>query len=286
MIALRTQSTQTMTSLLAGVAARVAAGRRHRHHEHHARVGDRAHAGDRAAHGDRRARVRRAAAVSGRGGRSSAWSADRSASRWASACRTSSSGISSGRRSSRPIRSSRHSDSRAWSACSSASTPRARRRRWIRSRHSGSSRDGQRAKGKGQRAKGKEHGRAPEPQSRSCSQLRALHRSPRETISGRHPEGLALRRSAQIRSLHARWRFMLPVVCRRRVAAGTRRRVSASSDRELSVRPALFGLLAFFIFPDPSRNERVLQAAGSSGYRVALQPARGSSSGPLSCHGQ
>ena len=45
-----------------------AGGRRHRHHEHSAGVGDRADARDRLAHGDRRAARARAAAVPGRGG--------------------------------------------------------------------------------------------------------------------------------------------------------------------------------------------------------------------------
>ena len=44
-----TQTTDTMTYLLASVAAGLAAGRRHRHHEHHAGVGDRADQGDRPA---------------------------------------------------------------------------------------------------------------------------------------------------------------------------------------------------------------------------------------------
>ena len=47
----------------------LAAGRRHRHHEHHAGVGHRADARDRPAHGGRRARPRRADAVPGRGDR-------------------------------------------------------------------------------------------------------------------------------------------------------------------------------------------------------------------------
>ena len=58
--------------------------RRHRDHEHHARVGDRADARDRPAHGRGRARPRRAGAVPDRGvhaqRRSAAWSASRSAS--------------------------------------------------------------------------------------------------------------------------------------------------------------------------------------------------------------
>ena len=45
------RSSRTMTALLASVASGLAAGRRHRHHEHHARLGDRAHARDRAADG-------------------------------------------------------------------------------------------------------------------------------------------------------------------------------------------------------------------------------------------
>ncbi len=60
-----------------GAAARggrvdLAGRRRHRHHEHPAGLGDRAHARDRLAHGDRRAPTACAAAVPGRGGRSSA----------------------------------------------------------------------------------------------------------------------------------------------------------------------------------------------------------------------
>ncbi len=56
-----------------GAAARrrrldLAGGRRHRHHEHPAGVGDRAHARDRPAHGDRRAPPACAAAVPRRGG--------------------------------------------------------------------------------------------------------------------------------------------------------------------------------------------------------------------------
>ena len=56
-----------------GAAARrrrldLAGGGRHRHHEHPAGVGDRAHARDRPAHGDRRAAPARAAAVPRRGG--------------------------------------------------------------------------------------------------------------------------------------------------------------------------------------------------------------------------
>ena len=46
----------------------VAAGRRHRHHEHHAGVGHRAHARDRPAHGGGRAHARHPRPVPGRGG--------------------------------------------------------------------------------------------------------------------------------------------------------------------------------------------------------------------------
>ena len=49
------ETTQTFTFLLAGHRRGLAAGRRHRHHEHHARVGDGADAGDRHPQGARRA---------------------------------------------------------------------------------------------------------------------------------------------------------------------------------------------------------------------------------------
>ena len=62
-----TQTTDTMTYLLGRDCRRVAAGGRHRDHEHHAGLGDRAHARDRAAALGRRSRHRRAAAVSHRG---------------------------------------------------------------------------------------------------------------------------------------------------------------------------------------------------------------------------
>ena len=58
-----------MAVLLGSVAGDFPAGRRHRHHEHHAGVGHRTHARDRHPHGRRRAQPRHHAAISRRGGR-------------------------------------------------------------------------------------------------------------------------------------------------------------------------------------------------------------------------
>ena len=68
----------------------VAAGRRHRHHEHHAGLGHRAHARDRPQDGGRRARSRHPAAVPGRGGDAGADRRHRRASPWARYRRSSS----------------------------------------------------------------------------------------------------------------------------------------------------------------------------------------------------
>ena len=65
--------TRTETQSISERAARrhrrhLAGGGRHRHHEYHAGVGDRAHAGDRLAHGGRRAPPRHSLPVPDRGG--------------------------------------------------------------------------------------------------------------------------------------------------------------------------------------------------------------------------
>ena len=66
------ETAETSSRIMALLSGRrrldLAGRRRHRHHEHPARVGDRAHARDRAAHGDRRAPPACAVAVSCRGG--------------------------------------------------------------------------------------------------------------------------------------------------------------------------------------------------------------------------
>ena len=137
--------TADQTSQHAVAAARVgrvdlAARRRHRDHEHHARLGDRADARDRHPHGDRREGPRHPHAVPDRGARRSRSRAARSGSRSGSAPR----GSSRGRRS-WPIvlvagrRRCSRSASRRRSASSSASTRRARRRGSIRSRRCGTS---------------------------------------------------------------------------------------------------------------------------------------------------
>ena len=58
---------RTLTVLLTGIAGAVAAGRRHRRHEHHARLGHRADPRDRSAQGARRPAVGDPPAVPGRG---------------------------------------------------------------------------------------------------------------------------------------------------------------------------------------------------------------------------
>jgi putative ABC transport system permease protein len=60
--------TTTMTMMLAGIAGHLAAGGRHRHHEHHAGVGLGAHPGDRHPQGHRRPARRHHDAVFDRGG--------------------------------------------------------------------------------------------------------------------------------------------------------------------------------------------------------------------------
>ena len=114
----------------------VAAGGRHRHHEHHAGVGDRAHARDRVADGGRRARSRHPVAVPGGGGDAGVdrRAAGHHARAWADPSR---SAISpNGAPSSTSTPSCSPWASRRRSASSSASTLRARLRGCCRSRRS------------------------------------------------------------------------------------------------------------------------------------------------------
>ena len=64
----RTETQSILSLLLGATAAHLARCRRHRHHEYHARVRDRAHARDRVAHGGRRATPRYLESVPDRGG--------------------------------------------------------------------------------------------------------------------------------------------------------------------------------------------------------------------------
>ena len=128
----------------AGLPARrhrvgVAGRRRHRHHEHHAGVGHRAHARDRPAHGRRRARPRHPHAVPRRGRHARAHRRPDRHRRSAAPRRSRSASSPDGAPRSASRRCCSPSASPARSACSSASIRRARRRGWRRSTRCGTS---------------------------------------------------------------------------------------------------------------------------------------------------
>ena len=125
---------KVMTNLLLSVALDLAAGRRHRHHEHPARIGHRAHARDRCTHGGGRQEPAHPAAVPGRSHH--AQHGRRPAGRTARRrCRTH--GLVPGQLADAALGAGDprpRSSSPAPSACFSDSIRRTRRRGWTRSR--------------------------------------------------------------------------------------------------------------------------------------------------------